>query len=258
MTAPASGCAPRGRITSGPMTSCITARMTAGPCAMLNVLDEFTRESLAIRVRRKLSSIDGHRRADRPVHPARHPGTYIRSDNGPEFVAEAVQAVDRCGRRPHRLHRAGLTLGERLYRELQCPAARRAPERGDLLHPEGSPGSHRIVAAPLQRRTSTQQPGIPAAGPGDDRHAKLAARLRYAPPATQLGRGTRDALTFDLDHSTGAGQDDPGAAVFTRPFLQHDRRVEDVLDAVNDNRSIEIDHIDDSLGSQKVRAPEQE
>ena len=34
--------------------------------------------------------------------------------------------------------------------------------------------------------------------------------------------------------------------------------MEDVLDAVNDNRSIEIDHIDESLGSQKVRAPEQE
>ena len=31
-----------------------------------------------------------------------------------------------------------------------------------------------------------------------------------------------------------------------------------MLDAVNDNRSIEIDHIDDPLGSQKVRAPEQE
>ena len=53
-------------------------------------------------------------------------------------------------------------------------------------------------------------------------------------------------------------EDDPGAAVFTRPFLQHDRRVEDVLDAVNDNRPIEIDHVDDALGSQKVRAPEQE
>ena len=36
------------------------------------------------------------------------------------------------------------------------------------------------------------------------RLAKLAARLRYAPPATQLGRQTRNALTFDLDQSTGA------------------------------------------------------
>jgi len=57
---------------------------------MLNVVAEFTRECLAIRVARKLSSLDvidvltdlfiAH---GTPVH--------IRSDNGPEFVAKAVQ-----------------------------------------------------------------------------------------------------------------------------------------------------------------------
>ena len=74
------------------------------------------------------------------------------------------------------------------------------------LHPQGSPGSHRIVAVLLPRRRPAQQPGIPAAGPGDGRLAKRAARLRYAPPTTQLGRGTGKALTFDLDRSLGAGQ----------------------------------------------------
>ena len=34
----------------------------------------------------------------------------------------------------------------------------------------------------------------------------LAARLRYAPPATQLGGETVNALTFNLDQSPGAGQ----------------------------------------------------
>ena len=101
---------------------------------------------------------------------------------------------------------AGIALGERLHRELQCPIARRAPERGDLLHPQGSPGSRRILATPLQRRAPAQQPGIPAAGTRDDRHAKLAARLRYAPPAIQLGRETVNALTFEVDQSPGAGQ----------------------------------------------------
>ena len=47
---------------------------------------------------------------------------------------------------------------------------------------------------------------VPATGSGDDHHAKLAARLRYTPPATQLGRGTRSALTFNLDQSPEAGQ----------------------------------------------------
>ena len=82
----------------------------------------------------------------------------------------------------------------------------RAPDRRNLLRPEGSPGSHRILAAPLQRHPPTQQPGIPGAGAGNDRSAKLAARLRYAPPTIQLGRKTVNALTFKLDQSVGADQ----------------------------------------------------
>ena len=63
-----------------------------------------------------------------------------------------------------------------------------------------------FLAAPFQRHPPAQQPGIPAAGPGNDRRAKLAARLRCAPPVTQLGREAVNALTFELDQSPGAGQ----------------------------------------------------
>jgi len=57
---------------------------------MLNVVDEFTHECLAIRVERKLKSVDvidvlSHLFILRGV-----PG-HIRSDNGPEFIAKAVQ-----------------------------------------------------------------------------------------------------------------------------------------------------------------------
>ena len=54
---------------------------------MLNVLDEFTRESLAIRVQRKLFSID----VLTDPFILRGIPAWIRSDNGPEFVAEAVR-----------------------------------------------------------------------------------------------------------------------------------------------------------------------
>ena len=57
---------------------------------MLNVLDEFTREGLAIRVRRKLSSIDVIDVLT-DLFLLRGVPAYIRSDNGPEFVAEAVR-----------------------------------------------------------------------------------------------------------------------------------------------------------------------
>jgi transposase InsO family protein len=57
---------------------------------MLCVVDEFSREALAIRVARKLSSIDGiDTLADLCI--ARGTPTHIRSDQGPEFVAEAVK-----------------------------------------------------------------------------------------------------------------------------------------------------------------------
>ena len=81
--------------------------------------------------------------------------------------------------------------------------------RNDYLlnaYPQGSPGSHRILAASLQHHPPTRQPGIPAAGPGNDRHAKLGAWLRYAPLVAQLGGETVNALKFNPDRSTGAGQ----------------------------------------------------
>ena len=56
---------------------------------MLNVLDEFSHECLAVRVARRLND-RCDRRSVRAVHPAGHPA-HIRSDNGPEFVAKAVQ-----------------------------------------------------------------------------------------------------------------------------------------------------------------------
>ena len=58
---------------------------------MLNVLDEFTRECLAIRVARKLNSVDVIDVLSDLFILRGVPG-HVRSDNGPEFVAKAVRA----------------------------------------------------------------------------------------------------------------------------------------------------------------------
>jgi putative transposase len=58
---------------------------------MLNVLDEFTRECLAIRVKRRLNSVDVIDVLT-DLFLLRGIPAYVRSDNGPEFVAKAVQA----------------------------------------------------------------------------------------------------------------------------------------------------------------------
>jgi transposase InsO family protein len=56
----------------------------------LNLIDEFTRECLAIRVKRKLNSVDViDVLTDQFI--LRGVPSFIRSDNGPEFIAEAVR-----------------------------------------------------------------------------------------------------------------------------------------------------------------------
>lgn len=57
---------------------------------MLNVIDEFTRECLCIRVGRKLGSADVIDVLT-DLFIARGTPGFIRSDNGPEFVAVAVR-----------------------------------------------------------------------------------------------------------------------------------------------------------------------
>ncbi len=57
---------------------------------MLNVIDEFTRECLAIRVARKLKGVDVIDVLSDLFILRGVPG-HVRSDNGPEFVAKAVQ-----------------------------------------------------------------------------------------------------------------------------------------------------------------------
>ena len=56
----------------------------------LNLIDEHARECLAIRVKRKLNSIDVIDTLT-DLFMLRGIPAYIRSDNGPEFVAQAVK-----------------------------------------------------------------------------------------------------------------------------------------------------------------------
>lgn len=59
-------------------------------CRMLNVIDEFTRECLAIRIARKLTSTDVIDVLTDLFILRGSPG-HIRSDQGPEFIARAVR-----------------------------------------------------------------------------------------------------------------------------------------------------------------------
>ncbi len=84
---------------------------------MLNVLDEFTRECLAIRVDRKLKAIDVIDLLS-DLFILRGVPAYVRSDNGPEFIGKAVKTWIAALGAPDRLHRPGQPMGTRIYREL--------------------------------------------------------------------------------------------------------------------------------------------
>jgi putative transposase len=57
----------------------------------LNTVDEFMREALAIRVSRRLNSIDVTDVLS-DLFILRGVPAHIRSDNGPEFIAKTVRA----------------------------------------------------------------------------------------------------------------------------------------------------------------------
>jgi transposase InsO family protein len=57
---------------------------------MLNIIDEFTRECLAIRIDRKLNSTDVIDALSDLFILRDVPG-HVHSDNGPEFIAKAVR-----------------------------------------------------------------------------------------------------------------------------------------------------------------------
>ena len=61
------------------------------PLKMLTVVDEYTRECLAIAVRRRLTSRDVQEVLSE-LFLLRGCPTHIRNDNGPEFIARALRA----------------------------------------------------------------------------------------------------------------------------------------------------------------------
>lgn len=61
------------------------------PLRMLTLVDEYTRECLDIPVRRSMKSVDVQQSLSRVI-AARGIPVYIRSDNGSEFIAQALQS----------------------------------------------------------------------------------------------------------------------------------------------------------------------
>lgn len=101
----------------------------------LNIIDEFTKEALMIRVDRKLNStnvVD----ALTDLFILRGPPAYIRSDNGPEFIAHSVRDwIAAVGAKTAYIE-PGSPWENGDSRKLQREVPRRTAQRRDFLHPE--------------------------------------------------------------------------------------------------------------------------
>ncbi len=97
----------------GHMTLFKIEPMTGGSFARLNIIDEFTKEALAIKVKRRLNSTDVVD-ALTDLFILRGPPEFIRSDNGAEFIAKKVRAWIGAGRCQNSVHHPRLALGKRL------------------------------------------------------------------------------------------------------------------------------------------------
>ena len=158
----------------------------------LNIIDEYTREALMIRVDRKLNSTDvldaltdlfilrgPHLVAIRIYQVRQWAGIYCSEGEG----------LDRSGRHQDGLHRTRITLGKWMLRKLQRPVPRRTAQWRTVLQLKGSPNPDRGMAHSLQHRQATQFIGLSSA---------CTRKHRSDGPKAD------NALTFKLDHPMGA------------------------------------------------------
>ncbi len=172
---------------------------------ILSIIDEASRECLALPVARRLRSQDVLA-ALADLFVTRGPPAHIRSDNGPEFIAKAVQ---------HWLGRIGvktLTITPGSPWENGYCASFNGSLRDELLDGEifYTLAEAQVLIEAWRRHDNTirphEPPGLSPAGPGSGYPASAALRLRFAPPAGGTGGKRTHALTINTDHSVEAGQ----------------------------------------------------
>ena len=126
---------------------------------LLNIVDEFTRESLAMLVERSIDAETVVGDAGAAVAERGCPGAAAVRQRPGDDRARAAGLV-RAGEDRDRVHRAGLTVAEPVRGELPLPRPRRAARRrGVLLPGRGARGDRRLAA-----RTTTAAAPTPRSG----------------------------------------------------------------------------------------------
>jgi putative transposase len=90
---------------------------------ILTLLDEYTWQCLAVHAAWSIRAVDAITVLEAAIERYGAP-EHLRSDNGPEFIAYAMQEWLKEKANLNPLHPAGQSLGERTHRELPRQAAR--------------------------------------------------------------------------------------------------------------------------------------
>ena len=173
---------------------------------ILSIIDEASRECLALPVARKLKS-DDVLAALAELFVTRGPPAHIRSDNGPEFIATAVQEwLAKVGVKT--LYIAPGSPWENGYSECFNGSLRDELLNGEIFY---SLAEAQVLIEAWRRHYNTVRPhsslGYRPPAPEAASLASVALRFRFAPPTANTGDGGVNALTIHPDHSVGAGHD---------------------------------------------------
>jgi putative transposase len=175
---------------------------------MLNLIDEFTHECLAIRVDRKLNSADVIDVLS-DLFILRGVPEHIRSDNGPEFVAKSVQDwIGAVGAKTAYIERG--SPWENGFIESFNARLRDELLDGEIFY---SLAEARIVIESWRRHYNTERPhgSLGYKPPAPEVFIPAFRRAGGFPtPTSCAARASREAnheLTFALDQSLGADQE---------------------------------------------------
>jgi len=168
----------------------------------LAVIDEWSRESLAIEVDVSLTGERVTRVLDR-LGVERGLPTLIQSDNGPEFTGRVLDQWAYDNQVRLRFIEPGKPIQNAFIESFQQPAARGVSQRACFRLARRRAAQDRAVANPIQPRATALQPGLSNTGGVRGRGRPNKERERRAHRlASRLSAGRRGATRVALESKT--------------------------------------------------------
>ena len=197
---------------------------------LLNVIDEYSREALAIDIERSIDA-DGVVACLERLAAERGAPAYVRFDHGPEFIAYAVADWCRFNGTDTVFIDPGSPWQNAWIESIQRPPTRRVLERTALRFSARSQGPPRGLADRLQHEQATQRARL--AHPGRVRRGmaqQTTAHTRIAGGST-IGIPSHRALAGDTVRAFGQSRPGPPhkvgrlKALVFGPKVWYDQRV---------------------------------